>query len=60
MIDWLAIWGVQQLSGFAFRSVLETVGKQLSELVEEEGEGIITDVLKDFFKYSLKDSLTSG
>ena len=60
MIDWLAIWGVQQISGFAFKSVLETVGKQLTELVEKEGEDFIKDVLKDFFKDSLKDSLTSG
>lgn len=49
-MEWLALWGMQQLAGFAFKPVLESIGKVLGDLTKEAG----ADFVKDFFKDSLK------
>ncbi|WP_051469960.1 tetratricopeptide repeat protein [Fischerella sp. PCC 9605] len=52
-MEWLVIWGVQQLAGFAFREILENVGNVLGDLTKEAGK----DFVKDFFKDSLKSGI---
>ena len=52
-MEWLALWGVQQVSGFAFKPVLEFLADQLGDLAQEAGK----DFVKDFFKDSLKSGV---
>jgi tetratricopeptide (TPR) repeat protein len=52
-MGWLALWGVQQISGFAFKPVLEFLADQLGDLAQEAGK----DFVKDFFKDSLKSGV---
>lgn len=54
MVDWLVLWGVQQLSGFAFKSVLEHLAGEVGDLAQDAGK----DFVKDFFKDSLKSGLS--
>lgn len=52
-MEWLALWGVQQVAGFAFKPVLESLANQLGDLAQEAGK----DFVKDFFKDSLKSGV---
>lgn len=52
-MEWLALWGAQQLAGFAFGAVLENLGTVLGDLTKGAGE----DFVKDFFKDSLKSGI---
>jgi|GEM_PF-2407273 len=52
-MEWLALWGAQQLSGFAFRAVLDSLGNVLGDLAQDAGK----DFVKDFFKDALKDGI---
>ena len=49
-MEWLALWGVQQISGFAFKPVLEFLADQLGDLAQEAGKDFVKDFFKDFLK----------
>lgn len=46
----LELWGVQQISGFAFKPVLEFLADQLGDLAQEAGKDFVKDFFKDFLK----------
>jgi hypothetical protein len=52
-MEWLVLFGAQQLAGFAFGAVLENLGKVLGDLTKEAGQ----DFVKDFFKDSIKSGI---
>ena len=52
-MDWLVLFGAQQLAGFAFGAVLENLSQSLGDLTKDAGE----DIVKDFFKDSIKSGI---
>ena len=52
-MDWLIMFGAQQLAGFAFGAVLENLSQSLGDLTKDAGE----DIVKDFFKDSIKSGI---